>query len=321
MKEISVGEILKPLRLDKYLTMEIKNISRKKIDFLIKEGKIKIEGKTKIKPSFVLKGGEKIYVDISGLEEKEPIVLKPQSLSPEPKILYEDEDLIVIDKPAGIIVHPSLNNLKLPSIASWLIKKYPFLSEVGEDRLRPGIVHRLDKETSGVLVVAKNNFSFNYLKNLFKERKIRKKYIALVRGEIKTPEGEINLPLGRSKKSPMKRKVIIKNQQVQRGKAALTKYRVLKRFQGYTLLEVIPETGRTHQIRVHLASIGFPVVGDRFYGKSKSSEQDKDLNLSRHFLHAQEIAFLSPKGNFLKIESPLPLELKGILQKLRPKID
>ncbi|MFA5360662.1 MAG: RluA family pseudouridine synthase [Candidatus Paceibacterota bacterium] len=325
IRNIIVKQVSKPIRLDKYLKEEIKDVSREKIIHCIKQGKVKIEGKNKVKPSFILKGGEKIYVDISEFDEKKVVALKPQSLFPEPKVLYEDEDLIAIDKPAGIIVHPSSDNPWCPSIAGWLVKKFPFLLDVGDpsigsgqENLRPGIVHRLDKETSGVLIAAKNNFSFNYLKNLFKERKIRKKYIALVRGEIKTQEGRINLPLGRSKKSPTKKKVIIKNRRAEKSKAALTKYRVLKRFQGYTLLEVIPETGRTHQIRVHLSSIGFPVIGDKFYGKSK---QSMDLNLSRHFLHAQEISFVSPKGKFLKIESSLPLELKEIIKKLEPKID
>jgi len=146
-------------------------------------------------------------------------------------------------------------------------------------------------------------------------RKIKKKYIALVRGEIKKQQGIIDLPLIRSKKSPIKRKVVIKKDE---GKSALTNYKVLKRYQGYTLLEICPETGRTHQIRVHLASIGFPVVGDKIYGKLKKSE---GLNLSRHFLHAQEIFFVSFNGKPLKIQSPLPGGLKKILKQLEPKID
>ena len=187
--------------------------------------------------------------------------------------------------------------------------------DVGEDKLRPGIVHRLDKETSGVLILAKNNLVSNYLKNLFKERKIKKKYIALVKGEIRKQEGVIDFPLIRSKKSPIKRKIVIKKN---KGKSALTKYKVLKRYQGYTLLEIFPETGRTHQIRVHLASIGFPVVGDKIYGKLKKPEM---LNLSHHFLHAQEISFVSFDGKALKIESSLPEDLKQTLQQLKSKID
>ena len=317
IKIIIVEELSKPIRLDKYLTKEIKDISREKIIHCIRDGKIRIEGKNKIKPSYILKGGEKILLEISDFLNsiKEPFLIKPQSVSPEPEILYEDENLLVINKPSGIIVHPTVNNITKPSIASWFLQKYPFVLDVGEDKLRPGIVHRLDKETSGVLILAKNNLVFDYLKNLFKARKIKKKYIALVRGEIKRQQGTIDLPLIRSKKSPIKRKVVIKKD---KGKSALTNYKVLKRYQGYTLLEICPETGRTHQIRVHLASIGFPVTGDKIYGKLKKPD---GLNLSRHFLHAQEISFVSFNGKPFKIQSPLPKDLKKTLQQLEPKID
>lgn len=317
VKIIIVKELSKPVRLDKYLKKEIKDISRQKIIYCIKDGKIRIEGKNQIKPSHILKGGEKILLEISDFLNLtgKSFLIKPQSIFPEPKILYENEDFLVINKPAGIIVHPTLNNIDNPSIASWFLQRYPFVSDVGGDKLRPGIVHRLDKETSGVLILAKNNLVFDYIKNLFKERKIKKKYITLVRGEIKKQQGIIDLPLIRSKKSPIKRKVVIKKN---KGKSALTNYKVLKQYQGYTLLEIFLETGRTHQIRVHLASIGFPVVGDQIYGKLKKPEA---LNLSRHFLHAQEISFISFNGESLKIQSPLPEELKQILQQLKLKID
>jgi len=317
VKTIIVEELSKPIRLDKYLKKEIKNISREKIIHCIKDGKIKIEGKDKIKPSYVLRGREKILLEISDFLDsiKKPSLIKSQILFPEPEILYEDKDLLVINKPAGIVVHPTINNIDNPSIASWFLQKYSFVSNVGKDKLRPGIVHRLDKETSGVLILAKNNLAFDYLKNLFKERKIKKKYIALVRGEIKKQQGTIDFPLIRSKKSPIKRKIVIKKN---KGKSALTKYKVLKRYEGYTLLEIFPETGRTHQIRVHLASIGFPVLGDKIYGKSKKLNK---LNLSRHFLHAQTISFVLPSGESIKIQAPLPEDLKNILQQIEPKID
>ena len=317
IKTIIVEELSRPVRLDKYLKKEINDISREKIIHCIKEGKIKIEGKDKTKPSYILKGGEKILLNISDFLNsiKAPLSIEPQPLSPEPEILYEDKNLLIINKPAGIIVHPTVNNINNPSIAGWLLEKYPFVSNVGEDKLRPGIVHRLDKETSGVLILAKNNRVFDYFKNLFKKKKIKKKYIALVRGEIKKQQGIIDFPLIRSKKSPIKRKIVVKKN---KGKIALTRYKVLKLYQGYTLLEIFLETGRTHQIRVHLASIGFPVVGDKMYGKLKKTGK---LHLSRHFLHAQEISFVSFDGELLKIESSLPKDLKQILQQLKPKID
>lgn len=316
-KIIRVEKLSNPIRLDKYLKKKIKNISREKIIYCIKKEKIKIESKTKVKPSFILKGEEKILLEIFDFLNltKKSFLIKPQSIFPEPKILYEDEDLLVINKPAGIIVHPTPNNIDNPSIASWFLQKYSFVSNVGEDQLRPGIVHRLDKETSGVLILAKNNLIFNYFKNLFKSRKIKKKYIALVKGEIRKQQGVIDLPLTRSKKSPIKRKVTIKKD---KGKIALTKYKVLKLYNGYTLLEIFPQTGRTHQIRVHLASIGFPVVGDKIYGKAKKLNK---LNLPRHFLHAQTISFVLPSGGLIKVEAPLPEDLKKILQQLKSKID
>jgi len=316
-RTIRVEKLTNPIRLDKYLKEKIKDISREKIIYCIKKEKIKIEGKTKVKPSLILKGEEKILLKISDFlnSTKESLLIKPQSIFPEPKTLYEDEDLLVINKPAGIIVHPTFNNVDNPSIASWFLQKYSFVSNVGEDQLRPGIVHRLDKETSGVLILAKNNLTFNYLKNLFKARKVKKEYITLVNGEIRKREGIINLPLTRSKESPIKRKITVKKDE---GRIALTKYKVLRLYNGYTLLEVFPQTGRTHQIRVHLASIGFPVVGDKIYGKAKKLNK---LNLPRHFLHAQTIFFVLPSGKSIKIQAPLPEDLKKILQQLKSKID
>lgn len=318
MKNILVKSLSRPLRLDKYLKNEIKGISREKIISLIKQGKIKIAGRQRVKPSFLLKGGEEIYLNISDfLKNKNVATLNPQSLYPEPEILYENKDFLIINKPAGILVHPSLNpqSLKRPSIAGWLIKKYPFISQVGEDKLRPGIVHRLDKDTSGTLILVKNNSAFKYFKNLFQKRKIRKKYIALVKGELKKLEGVIDAPLSRSKKSPLKRKIVKKEE---KSKSALTRYKVLKQYQAYTLLEVYPETGRTHQIRVHLASIGFPIAGDKVYGKQRKS---KNLILPHHFLHAQEISFLTSSGKFLQIKAPLPQELNKILEALKTALD
>jgi len=306
---IDVKKLDKNLRLDKYLKSILANLSRQEIIRLIRNGKILIKGRN-LKPSTILKGGEKIEI---GLEKEKKASLSP-ALSVAPQILYEDKNLLVINKPAGIIVHPHALNISEPSIAGWLIKKYSQIKKVGEDPLRPGIVHRLDKDTSGVLVIAKNQPTFYFLKQQFQEYKIEKKYLALVRGEIKKQQGIIDLPLVRSKKSPMKRKVVIRKNEDKKVKTALTKYKVLKQYQGYTLLEVFPQTGRTHQIRVHLAAIGFPVVGDKLYGYKK---KDRNLiNISRQFLHAQEISFFSPTGEYLEIEAPLPDNLKQFLQKL-----
>jgi len=314
-KIIKVEKQDTPIRLDKYLTTQLEEFSREKIISFIKTGVIVIKGEKNTKPSHRLKGGETIILDLFFLDKiKEDLLLKPISLSPEPKILYEDKNIFVFDKPAGLVVHPSETTLGRPSLAAWLIGKYPFLNSVGEDRLRPGIVHRLDKDTSGVLIVAKNNPTFFYLKGLFKKREIHKKYLALVVGEVMRAKGTIEHSIIRSRRGPFQRRVVYSRDE-KAGKTAFTEYKVKQRYQGYTLLEIIPRTGRTHQIRVHLASLGFPVCGDCLYKKKKK----EDLKLSRHFLHAQEISFLLPQGELLQVEAPLPEELSNILKRLTPK--
>ncbi len=302
------------IRLDKFLKERLSEFSRHQIAQAIKGALILVNHK-KIKPSYLLK--EKDIVSYQLEKEISPKELKPLTLSPEPEIIYEDKNLLVLNKPAGLVVHPTATTLERPSLAAWLVGKYPFLQSVGEDKFRPGIVHRLDKDTSGVLVVAKNNPIFFYLKNLFKERKIHKTYLALVEGEMKKEKGVIEYSLLRSRRGPFKRRVVYSKDKAKnkKGKTAVTVYKVKKRYKGYTLLEVMPKTGRTHQIRVHLASLGFPVWGDRLYQK----KQKKQLELNRHFLHAQEISFFLPQGELLQVEAPLPEELSDILKRLTPK--
>ncbi len=216
------------------------------------------------------------------------------------KIIYEDENILAINKPAGLIVHG-----EGPSVVDWLIKKYPDIKKVGEDLTRPGIVHRLDKDTSGVLLIAKNQKSFEYLKTQFKERKIKKRYLVLVEGIIKNVKGVIDLPIGRAKKSF--KKLASKSAQ---GKIreAITEYKVLKKFDNYTLLEAYPQTGRTHQIRVHFKAIGHPVAGDKLYGHEN--------NLSRQFLHANSLEFNLMDDSRIKLEADLPSDLKNFLNML-----
>lgn len=231
------------------------------------------------------------------------------------KIIYEDRDLLAINKPAGILVH-KVESLKLEiseeNLVDWLIKKYPEIKKVGEDPRRPGIVHRLDKDTSGVLLAAKNQETFNYLKKQFQERKIIKKYLALVIGEVRQKKGEINLAIGRGKKNPLKRETLGKTRG--RLREALTYYKILKKFNGYTLLEVQPKTGRTHQIRTHLKAIGHPLVCDRLYaGKLYQCPAD----LKRHFLHAFSLELTLSAGSRLKLEADLPEDLTKILDLLK----
>jgi len=233
-------------------------------------------------------------------------------------IVYEDGDILVINKPANLLTHPKNEKDQSESIVGWLIEKYPNIKNVGDhvkpgghvtgDSLRPGIVHRLDKNTSGLLIIAKTQPAFLYFKNLFQERKIEKKYIAMVYGSLEEKSGIIESPLG---KIGSKQTTRIHGKKELKIKEAITEYRVLKRLKDYSLLEVSPKTGRTHQIRIHLNSIGHPIVGDDLYGKKKD-----EFNLNRLFLHAFYLKFISPSGKAIALEADLPDELNKIIASL-----
>ncbi len=226
-------------------------------------------------------------------------------------IVYEDKNLLVINKPSGLITHPKNAEDKQESITGWLVKKYPEIATVGEDPLRPGLVHRLDKDTSGLLVIAKNQNSFFYLKSLFQDKKIKKFYLALVNGKPKEPKGIIDAPMGRI---GMKRTTqLLGKKKLKDEKSAVTEYSTLRNFHDFTLLEVSPHTGRTHQIRVHLKSIGTPVAGDPLYGHKNPNGPEQPERL---FLHAYKLQFVSPDGKALSIEADLPKELQNFLDDL-----
>lgn len=239
------------------------------------------------------------------------------------KIIYEDEDILAVNKPAGLVVHGA-ENIKEKTLVDWLVEKYPEIINVGERPAfgearpdlsgRPGIVHRLDKDTSGVLLVAKNQWAFEFLKEGFKNRIIKKKYIALVHGKLKVEKGIIDLAIGKSK-TDFRKKVAGGNQPAGGGilREAITEYKVLKRFSEYTLVEVFPKTGRTHQIRVHFKAISYPVVCDKLYGGKK---QKCPLGLNRHFLHANSLEFSLLNGSRIKIEADLSQDLQNALDML-----
>ena len=242
-------------------------------------------------------------------------------------VVYEDKDIIVLNKQSGISVHPSVNE---PSgtLVNALVAKYPEIKNVGEDPIRPGIVHRLDKDTSGLLVVARNQKTFEFLKKEWQEGKVVKKYLALVWGSPKKERGEIVSELTRSPKDFRKRVVIKPGKKTLAGKLAVTEYKVIKKFSAkggsafggkdYSLLEVYPKTGRTHQIRIHLASLGHQIVGDKVYGKKRQMPE----GLARQFLHAYYLSFSLPAGQAglfgrkLAFEADLPESLKEILAKI-----
>lgn len=239
-------------------------------------------------------------------------------------VIYENDDFVAINKPAGILVHRPERGPKSVQeegvLTDWIKDRYPETKEVGDPstssgqaNLRPGIVHRLDEDTSGILLIAKNQHFFNHLKGLFQKHEVKKTYLALVHGRM-IGKGRIEKPIGLISGS-VKRSVNGKN--LKMIKEAVTEYKVLKVLKGkYSLLRIFPETGRTHQIRVHLASISHPIVGDRLYGSKK---EDKELGLTRQFLHAESAEFGLEDGSRIKIEAELPSELLDFLESLQQK--
>lgn len=238
------------------------------------------------------------------------------------KIVFENDDVIVIDKPAGLLVHPVKN--ENDTLVNGLLAHYPAIKNVGDpspltdsghkkidspENLRPGIVHRLDRDTSGLLVAAKNNAAFHCLKKQFQEREVKKIYLALVHGKVKDEKGIITKLISVSKNDYRRKTTFLDD----KAKKATTRYRVVKYFKNFTLLEIFPETGRTHQIRVHLASIGHPVAGDQQY---KFKRQIAPQNLKRQFLHAWSLKFRLPNGKMVEFKSELPNDLKKVLDSL-----
>lgn len=287
-------------RLDVFLPLLNLGLTRSAAQRLIEEGNVLVNDKP-AKASLKLKVGDKIFIDIP----------PPKKLETEPEdikldILYEDPDIIVINKPYGMVVHPACGNY-LHTLVNALLFHCGDLSGIG-GVIRPGIVHRLDKGTSGAIVVAKNDFAHSNLSRQFKDRKVKKKYIALVKGEVKGDKGIINENIGRH---PVDRKKMTAGKS-QKTREAVTKYKIMKRFKEHTLLEVEPKTGRTHQIRVHLSHIGYPIYGDPVYGKGQES--------GRMFLHAETLGFNHPTKNvFMEFLAPMPEDLKKILEELSAK--
>lgn len=230
------------------------------------------------------------------------------------KIIYEDNDILVIDKPAGLVVFSENQKDKIAkTLIDYLLEKYPQLENTGKPP-RYGIVHRLDKDTSGIILVAKNNKALFFLQQQFKERKVAKRYLALAAGNIKNDQGTINALIGRSPKDKKKQKVYLAGEPGAKGKrAAVTGYKVIKRFNNYTLLEVTPKTGRKHQIRCHLAYINHPIVGDKMYG---FKGQPSPKGLGRHFLHASYLKIQLPTSEEKEFKSELFGDLKKILKQL-----
>jgi len=326
MKQELIVQDLKT-RLDKYLAQELKDISRSQIQRDIEAGSVLVNGTVVKVTRFVVRLNDKIVYHQSEIPNPKSEI---QATNTPLKVLYNNNGLLIIDKPAGMVVHPGAG-FKGETLASALLYNFADIAVVGEEH-RPGIVHRLDKDTSGVILVAKNQETYEFLKDAFAERKIKKEYLALVLGHMEKRQGFIELPIGKSKTDF--RKQTTKNP-VQ-SKQALTEYRVLEEFtvgvdpstslgikvpqdrnlDKYSLILIKLHTGRTHQIRVHFASIDHPLIGDELYGRKKI----KLAGLNRQFLHAKRIEVQLPDKAWIEAESELAPDLKQVLTNLDSKI-
>lgn len=278
-------------RLDHALQEALPEYSRSRVQAWIRNGSIRVGGEPK-RPSYTLRQGDVIEVEP---EPPAPLAATPEEIPLD--ILYEDPDLVAINKPAGMVVHSGAG-VRSGTLVNALLHHFESLSRIGGE-LRPGIVHRLDRYTSGVLLVAKTDAAHRELASQFAGRSVQKTYLALVHGRVRAEEGRIDKPIARD---PATR--IRMTSRLGTGRAARSEYRVLRRWDRYTLLEVRIGTGRTHQIRVHLSSLGHPVAGDRLYGAPQSTH-------GRYFLHAAKIQFKQPStGAPVEVKAPVPAELE-----------
>jgi len=302
------------LRIDKFLARDFKKYSRSLLQKLIIESKVKVNG-LPVNSHYKLKSGDEVTLELPAL--RKPKKLSKQKISLE--IVFENDDLAVINKPAGMIIHPSDQGRHMQdTLVNALLFKFgrDSLSNIGGE-LRPGIVHRLDKDTSGLMIIAKNNRIHEYLVQKMKNREIEKKYIGLIIGHLTDKKGLIDSPLVKS--SNNWGKVILAPEG--EGRDAKTLYKVLEYFEkeGYkfTLIEAQILTGRTHQIRVHFSSIGYPVAGDFLYGNTKANKFLEKFNLKRQFLHAENLKFQLPNGEIVDIKKKIPNELENVLEGLK----
>jgi 23S rRNA pseudouridine1911/1915/1917 synthase len=285
------------IRIDLYLTQKEIYPSRSQIRNLITQGKIRVNS-SPVKPSYILKNGD--VIDLASPEQKE-LMIKAEAIPLD--IIYEDEYLVVVNKPADMIVHPAGKIRSGTLVNALLYHCQNSLSGIG-GVIRPGIVHRLDKDTSGLMVAAKNDFAHLDLSRQIEDQQMTKKYIALVHGKLRDDSGMVDAPIGRSLRNR-------KKMAVTEGKSreAITQFKVLKRFSGYTLLEATLRTGRTHQIRVHLAFIGYPIVGDQLYTHRKQG-----LNISRQALHSHILGFVHPLSKkYMEFSAPLPQDIQELI--------
>lgn len=299
MKTLVVDEINKGKRLDSYISDNMDKISRSFAQKLIENQKVTRNGKT-VKASYKVCIGDNVEVDVP---EAQDTKLKAQDIPVE--VVYEDKDIIVVNKPKGMVVHPANGNPDGTLVNAILAMCKDSLSGIGGE-IRPGIVHRLDKDTSGLLIIAKNDEAHVKMSKQIQDRLVTKKYIALVKGVVKDDEATIDMPIARSKVD-RKKMAVDKD-----GKQAVTHFKVIKRYKGYTLLKIKIDTGRTHQIRVHMAKIGYPVVGDMVYSNGRN-----EFGVEGQMLHAKSLEFSHPiTGKKMHLEAPLPEYFTKVLEEL-----
>jgi 23S rRNA pseudouridine1911/1915/1917 synthase len=291
-----------PERLDKFLVEQLQEFSRSRIQGLISDGFVDVNGRTAKKAGQSLESGFDVTVRVPPAA---PTNLIAEDIPLD--ILFENDDLLVVNKPAGMVVHPAAGHAS-GTLVNAVLGYDPEIEGIGGEE-RPGVVHRLDKETSGLILLAKNERAHRWLQDQFRLRKVEKTYLALVDGKPPTPSGRVETYIGRDPSHRKKMAIVPES----RGREAISEYKTVEAFKDHTLLEFHPHTGRTHQIRLHCAFLGCPVVGDEIYGRKKSS-----VEINRHFLHAYRLKIILPGEKKPKFfEAPLPEELQHVLITLR----
>jgi len=299
-------------RLDIYLSSQVDK-SRSQIQKIIKKDQVFVNGKL-ASSHYNLKNNDIIDINFKVIKKNNTLPTKEKIIK-DYEIVADTENYFIINKPAGLIMHGG-EHITETTLIDLLLKKFPKLKKVGEDPFRPAIVHRLDKEVSGLVIIPKNNEFFEYIKECFKKRKVKKIYTALVHGQIVKDNDIIKFPIERSSSGYKMAALPItaKGEKNLEGREAITEFKIIKRYINYTLLSVGIKTGRTHQIRVHLSAYGHPVVGDDLYSTKKVKEQNKKLNLGRIFLVANKLEFKDINDDKVNFQIDLPLELKNILK-------
>jgi 23S rRNA pseudouridine1911/1915/1917 synthase len=289
-------------RLDITLASQVPDVSRNRIQSWIKKGLVRVDGVVIEKPGHHLDGGEKLEATVPA---PAPTDLQPEHIPLD--IVFENQDVIILNKPPGMVVHPSAGHVS-GTLVQAVLAHAPDIQGIG-DELRPGVVHRLDKDTSGLIIFAKHDRAHQWMLAQFKDREVEKRYLAILDGKPPTPAGRIDAAIGRDSRHRQKMAVVPPS----KGREALTVYKTLEEFPDHTFVEVFPRTGRTHQIRVHMAFLGCPVTGDRIYGRRQAS-----LPVERQMLHAQRLGFCLPGENSpTAFEAQLPTDFNGVLMDLR----